>query len=98
MGSTEWPAWWVFLAPAMMLAFMAVCMASTRCILRGPFSRRDAARSDGSGAADLVPPGPHVAARFPEGQTAFEDLGTAKDKVEFDKFLAEHRTRPNPPS
>jgi hypothetical protein len=38
-----------------------------------------------------------VPARFPDGPAAFENLGTAKDKVEFDKFMAE-RKRPAPPA
>jgi hypothetical protein len=83
----------------MMLAFMAVCMASTRCLMRGPYRRPDAIVGEGSGAADPVSTGPHVLpARFPDGQAAFEDLGTARDKAEFDKFLAKQRTEPNPPS
>ncbi len=97
MGATEWPTWWVLLAPAMMLAFMAVCMASMRCIMRGSPERPDAHRDEGGSGADLARMGSHVPARFPNGQAAFEDLGTAKDKVEFDKFMAD-RKRPTPPA
>jgi hypothetical protein len=98
MGSSDWPTWWVVLAPVMMLAFMAVCMTSMRCMMRGPRRGDDASGRARSGAADLAPMGPHVPARFPDGNAAFQDIGTAKDKAEFDRFIAEQRARPNPPS
>jgi len=96
MGASDWPTWWVFLAPAMMLVFMAVCMASMRCMMRGTPPRRDVSRDEGSGGSGRARPGPHVPARFPDGHAAFEDLGTAEDKAAFDKFMAE-RKRPTPP-
>jgi hypothetical protein len=97
MGATDWPTWWVLVAPAMMFAFMAVCMASMRRMMRGPYMGHDEDRADRSGAADSAPTGPHVPARFPDRQAAFEGLGTAQEKAEFDKFLTEQRARPDPP-
>jgi hypothetical protein len=97
MGATDWPTWWVFLAPALMLGLMAVCMTSMRCMMRGSRHRPDAHRGEGAGGDELARTGPHVPARFPDGQATFENLGTAKDKAEFDKFMAE-RKRPDPPA
>jgi hypothetical protein len=102
MGSSDWPTWWVVLAPVMMLAFMAVCMTSMRCMMRGPWRGDDASGRARSGAADLAPDhaptGPHVPARFPDGNAAFQDIGTARDKAEFDRFMTAQRARPSPPS
>jgi hypothetical protein len=66
-------------------------------MMRGSPERPDAHRDEAGSGADLARTGPHVPARFPDGQAAFENLGTAKDKVEFDKFMAE-RKRPAPPA
>jgi hypothetical protein len=98
MRSSDWPTWWVVLAPVMMLAFMAVCMTSMRCMTRGPWRGDDASGGARSGAPDLASAGPHVPARFPDGKAAFQDIGTAEDKAEFDRFMAEQRARPSPPS
>jgi hypothetical protein len=97
MGASDWQTWWVLLAPALMLVFMAVCMTSMRCMMRGPHRRPGGPRTEGAGDDDLVRTGPHVPARFPDGQATFENLGTANDKVEFDKFMAE-RKRLAPPA
>lgn len=98
MGASDWPMWWVFLAPAMMLAFMvAVCMTTTRCMMRGARERPDAQRAEGASGADPARMGPPVPARFPDGPAAFENLGTAEDKAEFAKFMTE-RKRPAPPA
>ncbi len=97
MGASDWPTWWVLLAPAMMLVFMAVCMVSMRCMTRGTLLRRDASRDDGPGATDRAASGTHVPARFPDGPFPLKEPGAAKDKAAFDKFMAEHR-RPKSPS
>jgi hypothetical protein len=97
MGASDWPTWWVVLAPAMMLAVMAVCMMSTRCMMGGTRERPDAHSAGGASGADPARMGSYVPARFPDGQAGFENLATAKDKVEFDKFVVE-RKRSAPPA
>ena len=116
MGSSDWPTWWVLLAPVMMLAFMAACMTSMRCMMRRVHGHADADSAEAARGADLARAGPHVAARFPAGQTAFEAYRTetlqhldreegefhdflgrlrgAKDKAEFERFMAERRRPP----
>jgi hypothetical protein len=93
MAPSDWPVWWVLIPPAMMLALMAVCMMSMRCMTRW---RRDD-RAGNSRATDPARTGLNVPARFPEGQAALEQLGTAEDKAEFDRFVAAHK-RPIPPA
>ena len=81
-----WPTTWFLLAPFMMLA----CMAGMFVMMRGMHGRSH--------------PGPHASARLPERTFPFEqypaeiphpdsrDVGerleTARDKAEFDKFMA----------
>jgi len=98
MASSDWPTWWAFLAPVMMLAFMAVCMGSMRCMMRGMHGRHEPDPAEPSGRPDYARPGPHVPAHFPDGPAGFQNIGTPKDKAEFDTFMAEQKARPSPPS
>ena len=114
----DWPTPLVFVAPVMMLAFMALCIGCMFVMMRGMHGRHHPhAAVAGSSGADLARSGPPMPARFPEGQSAFEEyraetllrldqeqkdfqeflgnLRTAKDKAEFDQFVAERRTRPS---
>jgi len=109
MWWTYWPTTWVFFAPFMMLACLA-CMFLMMRAMHGRH-RLGPALSD----SDLAISRPPVPARFPAGQSAFEEyraetlrrldqeqnefhdflgrLRTAKDKAEFDQFMAERRAR-----
>jgi hypothetical protein len=91
MAASDWPVWWVLVPPAMMLAFMAVCMMSMRCMMRG---RPEGDRAGDSRANDPTRTVSNVPARFPEGQAPLEQLGSAEDKAEFDKFMAGHKPPP----
>jgi hypothetical protein len=73
MEASDWPTWWGYLAPVLMLALMTVCMVSIRCI--SGLRRNRAAEARGT---DPAPGGPHVPARFPDVQSAWEEWRAAK--------------------
>jgi hypothetical protein len=111
MWWSYWPTPWVFLAPLMMLA----CMAGMFFMMRAMDSGHHP--TDAGEGLNL---GPNVPARFPDGQSAFEDyraetlrrlnneqqefqaflgrLRTAKDRAEFEQFMAERRTGTSSPA
>jgi hypothetical protein len=113
MWWSSWPTIWFLFAPIMMLA----CMAGMFLMMRGMHGRyhSKSAWTD----IDVARTGPHVAARFPQGLSSFEDyraetlgrldqeqkdfqdfvgrLRTAKDKAEFDEFMAQRHARTTSP-
>ena len=97
MGSSDWPTWWVFLAPVMMLGFMGVCMASMRC-MPGMHRRHDPSHAEEARGTDAARTGPHVPARFPDGRAAFEEYRAEtlqrldREQTEFHGFLDHLRT------
>lgn len=114
MWWSYWPTPWMFLAPLMMLA----CMAGMFFMMRATHGgHHPAGAGDRLAAMNL---GPNVPARFPDGQSAFEDyraetlrrlnneqqefqaflgrLRTAKDRAEFEQFMAERRTGVSSPA
>jgi len=115
MWWTYWPTPWMFLAPLMMLACMAGMFFMMRA-MHGGHHRPTAAGVWPTG----MNLGPHVAARAPERQSAFEEyraetlrrlddeqkdfqdflgrLRTAKDRAEFEQFMADRRTRTSSPA
>jgi Protein of unknown function (DUF2852) len=73
MWWSSWPTPWIFLAPLMM-ALMVLCMAGICLMMRRlqGGGHRQSGRA-GLGHIDLAHTGPHVAARFPDGPSAFEE-------------------------
>jgi len=113
MGWSYWPTIRLLLAPLVMLACIE-CMVFMMRAMHGQH-RAGMALGDSGVAGARFP----VPARFPEGQSVFEEhradtlrrldheqeefqgflgrLRTAKDKGEFDRFMAERRARPSSP-
>ncbi len=95
MWWSDWPTPWILVAPLLMLACLACMFFMMRC-MHGPHrSNRD---DVGSSGIDLARTGPHVAARFPEGQPAFEEFraeprrGLDRQQDQFQDFLGRLRT------
>jgi len=92
MWWSYWPTAWLFLAPMMMLA----CMAGMFFMMRGMHARNHprSAWCD----VDLARAGPHVSARFPGGQSPFEEYRAETlrrldpQQEEFHDFLRRLRT------
>ncbi len=95
MWWTDWPTPWILVAPLMMLACLACMFFMMRC-MRGPHRSNPA--EAGPGGVDLARTGPHVAARFPQGQSAFEEYRAEtlrrldREQDQFHDFLGRLRT------